>query len=244
MKISTRTLQWLPWIAFAPAALAMALLLVAGPAARFGWWPFRVSFDLMRWAAYFGAAAAALAVAAAALRLRHRRPVFWCLLALVLGASAFWVPWQQLRTARSVPPIHDITTDTEQPPQFAAVVPLRGANANPIEYGGTEVARQQREAYPDIAPLSLALPPAQAFARGLAAAKGMGWEIVAQDPAAGRIEATATTFWFGFKDDVVVRVTAADNGSRIDVRSLSRVGQSDLGANARRIRRYLAALKE
>ena len=67
----------------------------------------------------------------------------------------------------------------------------------------------------------------------------MGWEIVASDPAAGRIEATDTTFWFGFKDDVVVRVAAAPDGSRVDVRSLSRVGLSDVGTNAARIRKYL-----
>jgi uncharacterized protein (DUF1499 family) len=71
----------------------------------------------------------------------------------------------------------------------------------------------------------------------------MGWEIVAADPATGRIEATATTFWYGFKDDVVVRVGAGNGGSVIDVRSKSRVGRSDLGANASRIRTYLEALK-
>jgi uncharacterized protein (DUF1499 family) len=71
----------------------------------------------------------------------------------------------------------------------------------------------------------------------------MGWEIVAADPAAGRIEATATTLWFGFKDDIVVRVSAAEQGSRIDVRSVSRVGRSDVGTNAKRIREYLAKLR-
>ena len=68
--------------------------------------------------------------------------------------------------------------------------------------------------------------------------------LVAAEAADGRIEATDTTFWFGFKDDVVVRVQPADNGSRIDVRSESRVGKSDVGTNARRIRAYLAKLAE
>ena len=243
MKINARTLPWLPWMAFIPAAGAMAMLLLAGPAARFGWWHFRTSFDVMRWAAYIGAAAAVLSILAAAMRLRHRRPVFWCLVALVLGAGAFGVPWHQLRTARSVPPIHDISTDTDNPPAFVAVTAaLRGPDTNPLEYGGAELARAQHEAYPDLAPLALPVPPAQAFARALAAAKQMGWAIVAQDETAGRIEATATTFWFGFKDDIVVRIAAADGGSRVDVRSVSRVGKSDLGTNARRIRQYLAAL--
>ena len=71
----------------------------------------------------------------------------------------------------------------------------------------------------------------------------MGWEIVASDPAQGRIEATATTFWFGFKDDIVVRLAAEGTGSRVDVRSLSRIGSSDVGANAQRIRAYLEKVK-
>jgi uncharacterized protein (DUF1499 family) len=86
-------------------------------------------------------------------------------------------------------------------------------------------------------------PPAAAFTRALGAARRMGWEIVAADSAAGRIEATATTTWFGFKDDVVVRIKPNQNGSRIDVRSESRVGGSDIGTNAKRIRRYLGELR-
>jgi uncharacterized protein (DUF1499 family) len=92
--------------------------------------------------------------------------------------------------------------------------------------------------------LALKLPPNQAFDRALERAREMGWEIVDANPAHGRIEATATTFWFGFKDDVVVRVSADEAGSLIDVRSLSRVGRSDVGANARRIRCYLDGLSE
>jgi len=71
----------------------------------------------------------------------------------------------------------------------------------------------------------------------------MGGELVASDPVAGRIEATDTTFWFGFKDDIVVRVAPAPGGSRVDVRSTSRVGLSDVGTNAARIRKYLRALQ-
>jgi uncharacterized protein (DUF1499 family) len=101
----------------------------------------------------------------------------------------------------------------------------------------------QRAAYPDIAPLELALPAAAAFERSLAAARAMGWEIVEADAAAGRIAAVDTTFWFGFKDDVTVRVSPAAAGSRIDVRSTSRVGRGDAGTNARRIRAFLERLK-
>jgi uncharacterized protein (DUF1499 family) len=124
------------------------------------------------------------------------------------------------------------------------VLPLRAEanSANSTDYDA-KTAQLQKEAYPDIGPLQIDLPPAHAFDRALAAAHAMRWEIVSTDPMQGRIEATATTFWFGFKDDVVVRVTAAGNGSRVDVRSLSRTGQSDIGANARRVRDYLAKVK-
>jgi uncharacterized protein (DUF1499 family) len=160
-----------------------------------------------------------------------------------VGVAAAVVPLQLLRTARAVPPIHDITTDTADPPAFEAVLPLRADASNPVEYAGEEVAEQQRQAYPEVQPLLLDDPPARAFERALAAARDMGWEIVDADPGRGRIEATDTTLWFGFKDDVVVRVRPDGNGSRIDVRSLSRIGGSDLGANAARIRAYLARLQ-
>ena len=105
------------------------------------------------------------------------------------------------------------------------------------------MAAAQRRAYPDVQPLELAAPPAAVYDRALAAARDMGWELVKADPAAGRIEATATTVWFGFKDDVVVRVRASDAGSRLDVRSKSRVGLSDVGANARRVRAFLKLME-
>jgi uncharacterized protein (DUF1499 family) len=158
------------------------------------------------------------------------------------GLVAFLTPLEFRRRGQSVPSIHDITTDTVDPPAFAAVVPLRAKAPNPLVYS-QEVARQQREGYPDLGPLTLDAPPRQVFPRTLQAARDAGWEIVAADEAVGRIEATDTTFWFGFKDDVVVRLTPEGNGTRVDVRSVSRVGRSDVGTNARRIRRYLASLR-
>jgi uncharacterized protein (DUF1499 family) len=162
--------------------------------------------------------------------------------ALGLGVAA--VPAYWLQAARKAPPIHDISTDLEDPPAFIAVLPRRGERANPVEHAGAAVAEAQRTAYPDIRSLTLELAPAEAFALALRAARDMGWEIVAQDVGNGRIEATATTFWFGFKDDVVVRILPSAAGSRIDVRSLSRVGVGvgDAGTNAKRIRRYFARL--
>src|SRR6266849_2222981 len=163
--------------------------------------------------------------------------------ALGLGLGVAYLPWHWRQRARAFPPIHDITTDLEHPPDFVAVLPLRADAPNPSAYGGAEVAAAQRRAYPEIQPLILAAPPPVAFARALDAAKAHGWTLVAADSAAGRIEATATTTWFGFKDDIVVRVTPTTTGTRIDVRSLSRVGKGDVGTNAARIRAYLAKLK-
>jgi hypothetical protein len=138
--------------------------------------------------------------------------------------------------------IHDITTDTEDPPQFVALLAKRRTTFNGPEYGGEAVARVQKAAYPDIQPRDLADLPARAFERALGAARSMGWLIAAAVPEEGRIEATATTPLLRFKDDVVIRVRPHGAGSRIDVRSKSRLGRSDLGANAKRIRRYFGEL--
>jgi uncharacterized protein (DUF1499 family) len=145
--------------------------------------------------------------------------------------------------APPAPPIHDITTDTAEPPEYVAVLPLRAAAPNTTVYGGEKIAAQQRAGYPDLQPLILSVPPPQAFERALAAVGEMGWDLVAAEAAAGRIEATDTTFWYGFKDDVVIRVRPAEGGSRVDVRSLSRVGGGDAGTNAKRIRGYLDVLR-
>ena len=143
-----------------------------------------------------------------------------------------------------MPPIHDITTDTEDPPAFETILPLRAQAPNPATYGGPAVAAQQREGYPDISPADYPVETEAAFEAAVAAARDLGWTVVAMDEAGGRIEAIDRTFWFGFVDDVVIRIRPTDAGSRIDVRSVSRVGVSDIGTNAARIRAYLAQLDE
>jgi uncharacterized protein (DUF1499 family) len=162
---------------------------------------------------------------------------------LVLGLIAAAMPATSINTARHSP-IHDVSTDRDNPPQFVAVLPLRAAAkaANSTDYDA-KTAELQKETYPDIGPLHLDMPPAQAFDRAQNAAREMKWDVIITDPAQGRIEATATTFWFGFKDDIVVRIAADGTGSRVDVRSLSRIGKSDVGANAKRVREYLAKVK-
>jgi uncharacterized protein (DUF1499 family) len=165
---------------------------------------------------------------------------------LVVALAVLTFPVAVAVNARGSAPIHDVTTDTVDPPAFVAAVPIRAQTGalNPVEYGGARVARLQQQSFPDIKPLRRDLAPQAAFDRALAAVRAMNWEVVAADPSAGRIEATDTTALFGFKDDVVVRVRRDGNGSRIDVRSLSRVGGGDLGTNAKRVRAYLRRLAE
>jgi len=224
------------------ALIAFLLLALAGPGTRLQLWEFGSGFQLLRWAVYLGAAASVLALVMLLLPRTRRRGIAGLMVALVLGAVVAFVPLSGLRQARSVPPIHDISTDTVRPPEFVAVLPLRADAPNSAEYGGPEIAAAQLGAYPDLKTHQMNAAPAQAIERAQKAARGLGWEIVAVDPAAGRIEATATTFWFGFKDDVVIRIEPDGKGSRVDVRSVSRVGGSDVGANAARIRRFLQAL--
>jgi uncharacterized protein (DUF1499 family) len=234
----------LPRTVFLIALLGALMLLISGPGARLGLWEFATGFQMMRWATFMGFAAVALALVLVLVPALRRRGALWWGGALVLGLISVYVPWQALEQARQVPPIHDITTDTANPPEFVAIRPLRADAPNPVEYPGEEVARQQQEAYPDVRGHYLDQPPAEAFARALEAARAMRWAIVDAEPDEGRIEATATTFWYGFKDDVVVRVTPRGDGSLIDVRSASRVGRSDAGTNAKRIRTYLDRLTD
>lgn len=235
----------LPIVACALAALGLLLLAGAGPLYRMGALSLGNAFVVMRWAAYAGIAAVLMAIPIALFGYTHgqRIRVLVAAVALLGGAAAFGIPFQWQQSARNVPPIHDVTTDLDNPPTFQAVVPLRADAPNSLERPAN-LGALQREGYPDIAPVTLSMPPDQAFDRALAEAQEAGWRIVTADKGSGRIEATDTTRWFGFEDDVVVRLTPWGTGTRVDVRSVSRVGRSDVGTNARRIRRYLEALQD
>jgi hypothetical protein len=226
------------------ACAAGAVVAASGFGARFGAWNYGTGFVMLRWGIYASFAIAVLAMMMLVAPKWRAGRVAGAAAALSLALLSGGIPWFWFQTARAVPPINDITTDTVNPPDFAAIVPLRAGEPVSATYPGDMFATAQRLAYPDIQPVELAVPPPSAFARALGAARQMGWVIVAADPIAGRIEATATTPWFGFKDDVVVRIMPEPAGSRIDVRSVSRVGKSDLGANAARIRAYVSLLSK
>jgi len=157
---------------------------------------------------------------------------------LLIGFAGAAPPAWFYYQLQHLPKLHDISTDTDNPPQFVAALPLRSSAHNAPTYDPT-TADAQRRGYPDIGPMALDEPPAQALERAAIAARSMGWDIVAIDPQALRIEATATSLLFGFKDDVVIRIAPRGGGSRIDVRSQSRVGGSDFGANAKRIHSFM-----
>lgn len=235
--------------AFAAAALAVAAVtaLTAAPAGwRLDFWHYETSFALMRDAAYL----ALLAVAAAGIALLSGRRLpgmqrTVALLALTIATVVVAVPAHYARLAATTPPIHDITTDTLNPPQFWTVLPSRAReNANTVEYGGPTVAQLQRAHYPEIVPVTTALPPPEAYAVALAVARSMpGWIDVTAEPEPWRIEASQVSFWMRFTDDVSTRVSPDGTGSRIDVRSVSRQGRGDFGVNARRVLAYADALK-
>lgn len=137
------------------------------------------------------------------------------------------------------PPINDISTDTLNPPVYSAVIALRPEGSNSLEYGGERTAQTQATLYPDIHSIVTDQIPDAAFARAIAVANDFGWDIVAENPEAGTIEAVAATPFFGLKDDIIIRVTEKDGSSVVDIRSHSRIGRGDRGKNADRVRAFI-----
>jgi len=163
-------------------------------------------------------------------------------LGLVLGFAIVGVLVASAGSGGNVPAINDITTNPEDPPVFFAAVELEPNRGRDLTYPGEEFASQQRDAYPDLAPIVLAAPPSDAFPKVESAIEGLGWEITYRDAETGVLEAVDVTRIFRFVDDIVVRIRPQAAGSVIDVRSKSRDGKSDMGANATRIRAFRDAL--
>lgn len=231
-------------LGLALTGLGLVGALVAGPGTRLEWWSFRVGLPGLGLSVLSGAGGG-LCLAWYLLRGTKvgTRPILEAALGLAVAALLVGVPARWLLAARQAPMIHDITTDTQNPPTYRALASAREQAPNRVDYPGDSTARLQRKAYPDVQPLRVDHPPADVLAAARRTARSRGWTVVAADTSTGRLEAVDTTFWFGFHDDVVVRALDVDGSTRVDVRSASRVGKSDLGTNARRIRRFLSALE-
>lgn len=232
-------------LAMASGFVAALLVLGSGLGYRAETLDLGQAFTLLRWGAYLGLASLPLILGYSFWRKPGGPAALGFAASIVLGLISFYLPFSQLQTAKSVPPIHDISTDLENPPEFVAIAPLRANAPNPVEYAGEETAEQQREAYPEIQPLILEKPLGQVFTAVEASVSDLGWELVATERQGdnARVEATDTTLWFGFKDDVVIRLKPEGEAVRVDVRSKSRVGKSDVGANAARIKRFFETLE-
>ncbi len=217
---------------------AVALLPISALGTRFGLWDLGLGLQLLTAGSGLAAVAALGAIAAVALAWRRRlwRDLRGAAIGLLIVSAAVAYIGAPLRAAVSLPPIHNISTSTDDPPQFVEIIALRGADSNPLELDAATIAPLQAQAYPWVRPLVTKTAPEAAFADARAALRDMGLEIVAEHPEQGLIEATATTFWFGFKDDVAIRVRPHVEGALVDVRSVSRAARpSDLGVNAERI---------
>ena len=229
------------------AVIGALAVILSGYGYQWGWWHFRTGFTMIPWGT--GAAVTGSIIGTIGFfRMNEwgRNHTIAGFTAMVIGLAAvlnfgYWY----LEVQKGYPPIHDITTDTVNPPEFDAIVPLRKDAPNPPEYiHENGPAEAQKEFYPDIQTLNVSMNYDQAYDRALATVREMPWQIVGENRQQGRIEAYDKLPWFGFIDDVVIRVDTTENGSKIDIRSKSRIGRGDLGVNAERIRTFFEAYQQ
>ena len=251
-----RLLAIIAKLSFAAVLVSAIIGAVAAFGTRFGVWDYNFGLlTLFPWCLYFGIAAFALGVAWAlgALFGNDGAPARYGAIGLIASILIAGPPLYRVYVARALPAIHDISTDTEDPPQFVVLKNDRKGATNPPSYDGPVIAKGpegeseptwklQKKYYSDIRASSELTPPDNLFRRAVKTAYGMGWHVVAVEPKDGRIEATDTSFWFGLTDDVVIRVKPAGEGARLDIRSKSRFGVSDFGVNAERVNAYRKAL--
>jgi hypothetical protein len=223
---------------------AILLLLATGVGYQKGAFDLVQAFNLLRIGALLGIAGAGFSI----FFILWQRPegINLAVIAVsaILGITAFYMPYRQLLLSQRLPAIHDITTDMNDPPAFVAIARVRTSMQNPVAYDGPEVAALQRQYYPDIRTVMFPQSKEQVFDAAMLLLEEFGWRIADASADQGRIEATVTSRWFGFKDDVVIRLTPAGGMTTVDMRSKSRVGITDVGSNAEHIREFLNALNE
>jgi uncharacterized protein (DUF1499 family) len=238
----SRPAKWSPMLAwFALAVTVMAVLMI-----RFG----RIDYDAGFVALGGGLAAALLAVGLSIIGFvriwqEGRRGLGSAIKGLIIASLVLAYPaWLSVR-AVTLPAIADISTDTEDPPAFSRSRAALDARKGLVPPDVSPEAREmQREAYVQIAPLTLDLGPEEAFALVRKAAENLGWQVIEAAPpggrmGTGRLEAVDRTMFLRLPDDVTVRIRPRVDGTRIDIRSASRMGRHDFGANAKRIRAFL-----
>lgn len=254
--------KWLLWISLGTLGLGILTLLITVVAPlgyRLNLWSYRTGFAILRtmvpvWLYIAGIVAVITAVIgflANKWQMENMtRLVELGAASVLISLTTWYMPQTYLEPdGDPYPSIHDISTDTINPPEFDALLPLRVDADNGVEYGVSRdmnpalLVELTKQAYPDLLePVILDVSPDTAFDRAMNAVNQLGWKIVDANKAAGRIEASESTFWFGFTDDIVIRLVSMSSGIRIDARSVSRVGKGDVGINAIRLRAFFEAL--
>ena len=242
-------------LSFAAFLASLLIGLAASFGTRLEFWDYRFGlFTLFPWCVYLGIVAFALGLvwALGAFFSNSGDGARYGAIGLAGSIALIAAPLYDVAQRGHQPPIHDISTDTEHAPEFVALLNQRPGAENTADYDGADkvvfrgksasVAALQHKYYQDVKAAAVLTSPEKLFKRAVTAAYGMGWNIVAVAPDEGRLEATDTSFFFGFTDDIVIRVKPAGMGARLDIRSESRVGESDWGRNAARIHAYLKEL--
>ncbi|HEX8621724.1 MAG TPA: DUF1499 domain-containing protein [Allosphingosinicella sp.] len=246
----TRLVTWTALLLGVGAVLA-ALVAALGSAMEI--WGFRAGLTSLRYLFWAAVAGAAIGLIGLIMARRRAKLLLANLVALVVALGFVLYLGNLVRTAKSVPAIHDVATDLDDLPQFVRLK-VRADNLEKIPDEGKPELKAlppeqrwkavHRAHYGDLRTVRLAIPPAEAVRRAAALARERGWDVATVDEARGVVEATETSRFFRFKDDVVVRVRPAPGGgSLVDMRSISRVGASDVGVNAKRVRAFLADLR-
>jgi uncharacterized protein (DUF1499 family) len=237
---ANKRIKFLQIIAF----VVPATLLIASLGCQMDWWSYAAGLEAVHWATWFGLVILGLSFFAflffsiksqSSGQKRALVAFIVCLIPVALVLHKEYL-------AQKMPSIHDISTDLIHPPVFFAPIPHRLANSNSLNYPGEAVAKQQEEAYPDVKPLILTGSPSDILQHVLRLVHRNRWQLISVNPDKGEVQAVARSFWFGFKDDVVIRITPQGTSSRVDMRSVSRLGRNDLGTNAQRIEEFMQQL--
>ncbi len=250
--------KWVLKLTFVITVFAPLIFMIGALGTKFGWWSLDFGFGtlvrnigpkILMLSGLLGIVSLILAGA-----IKPRKGFFTAAAALIVAMAGLGYAKGVGNKVANLPFIHDVTTDTQDVPRFTAAIMEQRAKVqgvNSADYVGKRDARDkelvsvlQTKAFPDIRPLILSEEPKVIFGKAEAIVKVFGWDIASNDVDAGVIEATHTTFWFGFEDDVIIRIRPSEGGGTVvDVRSLSRIGGSDIGKNAQRVRAFLKKLK-